>query len=261
MTTQLTLPAAQLVSDPPAGPASLEKPLTVKLGPLTFPDGQPLKQDATQKIGVFVYRTQGSGEEIWNDAQQHWSSAPADPAELAGLTPLPLQFKDGDPAPWQGLLVAAGQKDQAGAARYAKAQNGAPAYRVRAFVSARQNGVDHIGLGPPSAELQFVSLADSQRFAISLDTGDAQTCQQVRLRLKNSTLGEAGYVEIRATGGQEVEIASCTPGGALKARIVLLDNGDIRLEPASGRNIVLAGPLEAERITYQPHNGAARQTL
>ncbi|MFB9240317.1 hypothetical protein IV454_24060 [Massilia antarctica] len=261
MTAQLTLPAVQVLTDPPAGPPSLERPLTLQLGPLSFPDGQPLRQDDTRKIGAFVYRAQGSAEQIWNEGERNWTKVPPDLATLATLTPLPLQFKAGDPAPWQGLLVAAGQKDQGGAARFATAQNGAPAYRLRAFVNARRDGIDYTGLGPPSADLHFVSLAESQRFAVRLDTGDAQNCQQVRLMLKNGALSEAGYVEIRTTGGQEVEIANCTPGGAVKARIVLLDNGDIRLEPASGRNIVLGGTLEAERITYQPHNGAGRLTL
>ena len=261
MTAQLTLPAVQLLTDPPAGPASLERPVTLKLGPLSFPDGQPLRQDDTRKIGAFVYRAQGGAEQIWNEGERNWTSAPADLAVLATLTPLPLQYKDGDPAPWQGLLVAAGQTDQGGAPRYAKAQNGAPAYRLRAFVRAARDGADYVGLGPPSADLQLVSLAESQRFAVRLDTGDAQNCRQVRLMLKNGALSEAGYVEIRSNGGHEVEIANCGAGGAVKARIVLLDNGDIRLEPASGRNIVLGGNLEAERITYQPHNGAGRQTL
>lgn len=261
MTAQLTLPAPILATDPPAGPPSLEKPVTLKLGPLTFPDGQPLQQDDTRKIGVFVYRSSGSGEEIWNDSEQNWTAVPADPAALGALTALPLLFKAGDPAPWQGLLVAAGQKDKGGGPRYITAQNGAPAYRVRAFVQARQNGVEHIGLGPQSPDLHFVSLADSQRFAVQLDTGDAQNCQEVKLMLKNSALNAAGYLQIRTTGGQEVVIANCTPGGAPHARITLMDNGDIRLEPASGRNIVLAGTLEAERINYQPAGGAGRQTL
>ena len=36
-------------------------------------------------------------------------------ATLAALTPLALAFKDGQPEPWQGVLVAAGQKDRNGA--------------------------------------------------------------------------------------------------------------------------------------------------
>jgi hypothetical protein len=48
---------------------------------------------------------------------------------------------------------------------------------------------------------------------------------------------------------------------ALRARIVLLDSGDIRLEPATGRSIVLAGPLDAGIIRFQPHLGGPKQEL
>jgi hypothetical protein len=124
-----------------------------------------------------------------------------------------------------------------------------------------RNGVEHHALGPASTDLQFVSAEDSKRFGIVLDTGKASDARTARMLLKNGSLNPAGYVEIRATGGQEVEIANCDAGGAVLARITLAASGDIRLDPAAGRSIVLGGPLEAQRVSYQPQGGGARQTL
>jgi len=45
------------------------------------------------------------------------------------------------------------------------------------------------------------------------------------------------------------------------ARVTLSADGDIHLAPAPGRQIVLDGPLEAQRISYLPQAGGARQTL
>jgi hypothetical protein len=257
----ITVPAPQFQLDPPGSPPVLEKPLHVRVAAIRYPDGRELAQEDAQRIGAYVYRAAGGGEQVWHDGEQRWVAPPDDIGLLAVMPPLPLQFKAGDAMPWQGVLVAAGQKDRTGTARFAKAVSGSPRYRVRAFALARRDGVDYRGLGAASLDLEFASLADTQRFAVDLDTDDAQTCRRVRLMLKDAGLSEAGYVEIRAAAGQEVEIANCAPGGAVRARIVLEESGDIRLEPASGRRIVLGGMLEAELIRYQPQGGGAKETL
>ncbi|MCK0509719.1 hypothetical protein [Aromatoleum buckelii] len=257
----LSIPVPQLPLDPPDAPPTIERVVNVCLAPLAFADGTALAGDAIDRIGVHLYRAAAGADEIWNDAEQRWGPAPLDLDALAPLPPLPLVFKAGAALPWQGILVAAGAKDRNGAPKIAKATGGNPRYRLRAFVEAHRDGGVYRGLSDPSADLVFASLADTQRFAVSLDTGDAQTCERARLLLKDSALAAAGFVEIRANSGREVEIASCAPDGAVRARIVLLDNGDIRLQPAPGRSIVLAGPLDAEIIRYQPQGGGPKQEL
>jgi len=254
----LPLPAPQFQPDPPGGPLALEKAVKLRLAPLAFADGTPLAGDAIDRIGVHVYRSATGADEIWNETERRWMAVP--PA-LDALAPLPLQFKAGEALPWQGILVAAGQKDRNGAPKIVAAAGGQPRYRLRAFVKAHRDGGLYQGLSDASADLVFVSLADTQRFAVSLDSGDAQTCTRVRLLLKDGALAPAGYVEIRSDGGREVEIANCAAGGAVRARIVLLDSGDIRLEPAAGRSIVLAGPLDAGIVRFQPHLGGPKQEL
>src|SRR5690606_24618353 len=111
--------------------------------------------------------------------------------------------------PWQGLLVAAGQKDKTGAARFAKAIGGSPAYRVRVLARFQIDGALAEGLSAPSADLSFVSATDNDRFAITLDTGQAADCTVVRIQIKNGALQPAAFLELRAHDA-EVEIANCT---------------------------------------------------
>lgn len=256
----LTVPAPELVLDPPSGPAQLEKPVTIRLATVRYPDSQSVGRDDVRKLGALVYRGAIGSEEVWDEGQQRWTGVPADEAALAALEPLPLAPPEGD-GPWSGTLIAVGQKDGAGAPRYAKAQGGVPVYRLRVLAEAVRGGVAHRGLGTPSPDLLFVSGTEQQRFAVEFDTEDAATAGRARLLLKNGALQPAGYLEIRAAGGQEVEVVNCTPSGAALARITLSADGDIHLIPAAGREIVLHGPLEAQRIAYQPQAGGARQTL
>ncbi len=261
MTLPLAVPAPQIRLDPPGGPAVLEKAIDLRLPAIAFPDGTPLTGDALDRMGAHLYRGTPGSEEIWNEDEKRWGAPPPGLDGLSALTPLPMQHLDGDPLPWKGLLVATGQKDRNDAPKIAKAIGGSPSYRLRALVRAHHDGAEYLGLSPPSADLVFLSLADTQRFAVSLDTGDAQTCRKVTIQLKDAGLSPVGLVEIHDTGGREVVIANLGPGGAPRARILLLDNGDIQLEPAPGRSIVLAGTLEAQRIDYQPFAGGPRQTL
>jgi len=257
----LTLPVPQLVFDPPAGPPPIEKPVTVRLGDVLYPDAQALTTDDVRTLGAFVYRGPLGSEEIWDDKGQSWTAAPANADALASMSPLPFSPAAGEPSPWKTMLVAVGQKDKSGNDRFVKAQAGNPVYRLRAYAFAVRNGVEYRALGSPSPDLLFVSAADTTRFTVVLDTADASTATAARLLLKNGSLATAAYLELRATSGQEVEVANCTSSGAVLARITLSSDGSIHLAPAAGGSIVLDGPLEAELVTYQPSGGGGRLTL
>jgi hypothetical protein len=257
----LSVPIPRAIPDPPTGPAELERPVKIAMKAVRYPDGAEVPADDVQKLGAFVYRSAGAGDEVWNDAEQRWQPGPAADTDLAKLTPLALSIKAGDPEPWQGLLVAAGQKDKTGADRYAKAVSGAPLYRLRGFAQARRGSTVYTGFSAFSSDITFVSGMENQRFGISFDTANARDAHRVRLALKNDALAQAGYLEIRASGGQEVEIANCDAAGGVVARVVLLANGDIRVEPRAGQSIVLKGTLEAEEIHYRPRNQTVKQYL
>jgi hypothetical protein len=258
----LTVPAPTVTLDPPGGPAELETPVPLRLGPVRFADGSPVTMNDVRKLGVLLYRVAvpGGPDEIWNDAAKAWQAPPADPAALA---PVPLLFKEGEPEPWQGTLVAIGQKDAAGRERIAAASGGVPRYRVRAVAQAARADGAHAGLGPFSPEWLFTKAADKARFAVTFDTPDttARQATVARLQLKTAALAPAGYVEIRATGGTRVEIAGCDAGGAPLATVVITAAGEIRLRPAAGQRVVVDGDLETERILYRPSGGGAKHLL
>ncbi len=256
----LTLQAPQWQFEPAGPSAQLEKPVTVKLPPVTHADGQTASQDQLQKIGAFVYRSQAGAEELWNEAEQAWQPAASDVATLAALTPIALAFKEGQPEPWQGLLVAAGQKDKAGAPRFAKAVNGQPVYRVRALAQFKRDGAVAEAVSAPSADLSFVSAADKKRFDIALDAPDPADCTVARIQLKTSGLQPAAFIELRASG-PELEIASCDNSGQVRARVILTPAGDIELRPAAGRRVIVHADLEIERLRYLPRNGSLKEEL
>jgi hypothetical protein len=257
----LTVPAPLLVLDPPPGPPALEKPISLMLLGAHYPDLQEVAAADVRTLGILVYRGTGGSEEVWDETSGSWALAPTDESAISALTPLPMSPPKAPGEPWTGTFIAAGQTDAAGNPRFEKAQAGVPAYRLRAVAAAVRDGAEYRGISDPSADLLFVSATDEQRLAVEFDTGRASDAGWARLLLRNAALQRAGYLEIRAAGGQEIELVNCTPSGAVLARVTLTANGDIHLVPAAGRQIALDGPLEAGEITYQPHGGGARQTL
>ena len=252
-----------IVSWPPPSPQpELEGPVQLALTDVTYPDGATVVPDQVLKLGAFVYRFAGGGEEIWNEGAQEWQPAPSDPDALAALAPLPFAFKAGEPLPWQGVLVAAGQKDKVGSDRYAQGVGGIPRYRLRAFARTRRDTGEHTGLSGVSTEFSFVRAADAQRFGVVFDTDTTtpRDCTRARIQLKDSTLVPAGYLELRAVG-REVELASCDTAGSVRARVLITAEGDILLQPAPGRRIVLGAELEAEHIHYRPFGSATKTYL
>ncbi len=265
----LSVPPPAFLLDPPAGPPVLEKPVRVQIGTLHFGDGAEVMVEHARMVGLFVYRTLSGGEEIWDEGTQTWTAPPATLDDLAaalkpmGLAPSPPPPPPPAPAQapiWNGMVVAAGQKDAGGGDRFIKASGGAPAYRVRAFGSAERNGEQYAGLSDPSPDLLFVSMADSQRFAVALDPSPKDPTS-ARMVLKNSALVQTGYVEIRAASpGPQIEIANCDASGNALARITLAADGSIHLTPGGSGQVVLHGTLHADIIDYL-QSGGGRVTL
>ena len=266
----LSLPTPRLTGDGgaplPAAP-KLDAPVAVRLGPVAFPDGVLLQAEDGAELGFFVYRFARPGiEEMWDAAGKRWRPAVTDASALAALKPSPLAFKAGEPEPWQGVLAAKGQKDGAGNDCFVEATAGFPCYWLRVWVKASHAEVDYQGLSNASAQLHFTSAASTQRFGVVLapDPKKPDTCTQARVQLKNDSMAPAGYIEIRTTSGQEVEITNCDAGGQPLARVTLTADGDISLHPAPGRSVILDGPLAADTISYRSSGapaGSARKDL
>lgn len=257
----LQVSAPELVLASPDAAPALEQPVGLRLASPRYLDGGEVAPQELRVVGAFVYRGPPGAEELWDEAARAWSTPPTDEARLAELVPLALSPAASGAAPWTGTLVAIGATDHAGAPRFAKAVGGAPAYRVRAFARALRAGVEHGALGPPSPDLRFVTATEGQRFRVLFDTGRASDAGSARIVLVDGAGRAAGQLEIRAAGAREVEIASCGPGGDPLALLTWTSEGDLRLAPAPGRRIVLAGPLEAQELSYLPAGGGARRWL
>ena len=249
----LTVPAPVLqFADAGGGAAAIEQPLTVLLGPVTAA-GTVVPPPALAGYGFAVVRrsTAGAAAEVWDDKGKQWLvDAPA-----ASATPIGLSYRDGDPAPWQGMLVAAGAADATGAPAFSKAVGGYPQYTVRGAFRTTAGGPVN---GPSSAPFTLAGAADKNLMVVG--PGDGETplqATQTRVLLKDPGLQEIGALVIdRDAPGAVVTIRN-----AAGASVVLRADGGIELHPAAGRELLVAGNLEADYVTYRPAGGGPKRVL
>ncbi|HKP51317.1 MAG TPA: hypothetical protein VJ183_01550 [Chloroflexia bacterium] len=250
--------------DAGGGRAALENPVEVLCASPTFPDGSTFGQADLGTAGFLVYRMMSAGAlwEVWDGNAKEWV---AQTGAEATLKKEPLTYKDGKPLPWQGMLVAAGQKDKSEQDQYATVTppSAHPQYAVRAYFSAKRGEQEYSGLSAASAPVSFVSMTDAIRAGLSIPKGQKpMSATQVTIFLRDASLVTIGSVDIRADGGSsEITISNASSAGSPLAQVILTSAGEIRLIPASTQKVVITGPLETEQITYQPQGGGAKQTL
>ncbi len=212
------------------------KPIHIVCGSVTFAAphpaaGSPIDPLQASLFGYRLYRKQSSGAGgVWDAAAKQWMGAGAQPQ------PQTLFLQDGV---WQGLLVAMGQTDAAGAPLLATSPlTHYPRYYVRClFAAADAAGVVQSGESGPSADFEVVTLADSKRAGLALQPEDAAAAEHILLFLKDSGLVERGRIEIRRDGsGFRIDLA------VAGASVTLDSSGDIHLAPAAGRSVYLDGP-------------------
>lgn len=261
----LTVQAPTLkYEDAGGGRATLENPVEVLCAAPTFPDGSAFGQEDLGMAGFLVYRVMGAGAlwEIWDGNAKQWVTQTG--AE-ATLKKEPLTYKEGDPLPWQGILVAAGQKDKSEQDQYATVTPPSPypQYAVRAFFSAKKGGQEYSGLSAASAPVSFVSMTDAIRAGLSIPKGQKpMSATRVTIFLRDANLVTIGSLDIRADGGSsEITISNANGAGATLAQVILTSTGEIRLSPALTQKVVITGPLEAEVIRYQPQIGGDKEYL
>lgn len=246
-----------------SGAATLEKPIDVKCAAVMFPNGNAFDQSKLGAAGFFTYRQSAPGAlfHIWDEGAKEWTPDPGAP--LPDAQPKPFAFKQGDPLPWQGLLIAVGQKDKAGQNQFAPAVNDFPLYFTRAYFASTVAGTPFSGLSAPSASVRFIRVADTMLAGVEIGEGEEPpNATQIRVFLRYPEKHNIGIVQITRSGSDaQVDIANLNANGSVKAVIRLLANGDISLEPAPGRRVIVAAPLETETILYRPAGGGAKQLL
>jgi hypothetical protein len=252
----MTIPKPTLqFEDAGGGTAALEKPVNVLIGEVK--EGTTaLGPDLLATFGLFSYRraTSGAGLEIWDDGAKQWKPDPG--TAVDSIKPSMLANKQGDPNPWQGIVVAAGGKDSSGQPQFAKAKSGYPSYSFRAWF-ATKDGTDK-KLSDPTDNLQFVGSSDKNLMVVGPgDDEKPEEATQSRVQLKDTSLNVIGQLLIeRDSPGARVTVSN-----AAGASVVLHPDGHIELKPAAGKNVVVSGDLETERITYQPSGGGPKREL
>jgi hypothetical protein len=234
----LIVPIPILTANGAAGPLFSEAaPITIACNPVTWEDGTPIDPLQTKHFGYFLYRKQSSGAgQIWDAAARKWLSATAQPE------PETLFYQDGQ---WQGLLVAIGQQDAAGAPMLATdLLTHYPRYYVRCLFSAADPAGDYyVGLSGPSADFELLSMSATNRAGVGMEPEDAAAAERIFLFLKDAGLAERGRVEIRRQGSSAV-VSLTVVAGVSTATVTILDDGNIVLTPASGQKVFLDGNVQ-----------------
>jgi hypothetical protein len=231
MALQVSIP--QLSAEGATGVVFSEsKPISIVCSSITFSDGTPIDPLQTTLFGYRLYRKQSSGAgQVWDSATQTWLNPTAQPQ------PQSLFFQEGI---WQGLLIAIGQKDAAGAPMLAtNPLTHFPRYSVRCLFAANDSaGVLHEGESGASADFEMLTMADSTRAGVGMQPDDPAETERFFLFLKDGGLSERGRIEIRRDGaGFRIDL---TVAGAT---VTLAADGDIHLTPAAGQRVLLNGPV------------------
>lgn len=246
----LTVPAPTLAFRPaPPGVAMAEDALKLGLPPVLLPDGREFTDQVAGSSGFFLYRLPVAGpptHEVWNDDTGLWEAAID--SVTATRKPRPLLYKAGQPVRWEGVLVAVADK---------AIEVGAREYYLRAFFrAAGAPAVD--GFSSPTQVLRFMAAADLARAGVKI-TPDRDTATEMEVFLRNAAGQVLGSLKLEASGQVTV---SNQAGAAVTVRA----NGDIEARPASGRSVIVSGPLDvagnltvtgnvdARRIFYTPNN-------
>src|SRR5687767_6635372 len=108
----LTVPEPTLTSPGVIGAVlGSEKPINLLCGPVTLPGGKTLGPTTATHFGYLLFRETAPGlVAVWDEKNQTWSP-PATTVEEQQLFP--------EEPMWKSILVAVGQKDSAGADKFA----------------------------------------------------------------------------------------------------------------------------------------------
>jgi hypothetical protein len=262
----LIVPTPDLKFEPLVpGIAAQEQPVEVRLAAVQFPDGSPFMPKDMVSAGFLVYRQSGPAAslDVWDTDGKAWRLESA--ARLDDLQAQAMAYKEGDPLPWLGLLVALGQKDGAGKDLFEGQPSGFPRYGFRARFVGRRGQEQLKGLSPPSAFVGFAKISDQNQAGLAIQPdGPPKDATEVQLFLRNASRQEIGSLLIKADGGSAViEITNFTAGGTPLAQMALLSTGEIQLKPGNGKKVIIEGDLETNRISYVPNlaTGSTRVPL
>jgi hypothetical protein len=254
----LTIPQPTLKFEAVEGLAVLEKPVLVQSLQPTLPDGSGFDQDDLGTAAFFTYRRRLAGTiiEVWDEDGKEWKAEAS--VSLNNLKATPLQFKQGEPSPWQGMLIATGKKDKNNQDQFQPAGPASPAYFVRSSFSSADTNAGVSGLSVPSAPFEFLTFADAVLGGLAFGENEKpENATEIKILLRGPGRKLIGSLEIKNVGNEaQIELANRDGSGAPRALIRLLPDGDVLIQPAAGKSLLVLGPLNADRIVFQPADAA-----
>lgn len=210
------------------GLAVWEKPITLSCTAVTFPDGTLFLPEHLGSAGFFMYRRQAPAAaiEIWNDDAEEWNPDPG--RNLGHLTLRPFYFDEALSSPWQGIMVAAGQKDNHG--NFFVERNGGafPQYFFRAYFESGDRSETISGLSAPTTPIRFINFIGAIRAGLTAGENEfPENANEIKLFLRNGSRALIGYVKIKNVSDKGViEIINFDQIGRQLASIEMLPDGD-----------------------------------
>lgn len=242
------------------------KPLVVRSEAARRADGTSVDPQTLARLGFVVTRrlTAGAAEEAWDSGASAW--APLATLVSGGLAREslelgPFEYTPAGPVPFVGTAMLADEE------RYPRAPLGAyPRYAVRSYFETARDSVRTAGLSSPTA---LYSVSDERAFLASMESERGDEPEWIELYLLDPMRVARGKVELRRAGSDAgVHAWTANASAEERARLQLLENGsveivtrradpsrraaiaidasgDVRVEPARGRRVYVAG-LEIE---------------
>lgn len=229
-----SVPAPSLQYDS-IGPnvATIEKPVTIVGPAVKLPDNTPVTDQIVGLVaGFLLYRqTPGDpGPQVWDGNAKAWKAG-TDAVALT-LQPKPLAYKEGS---WEGLFVATADKGavEAGNIQYS--------FRTLFRVPYQESTLAAVSL--PTTAIRFVAAADAMQAGIQMiDAPESAT--EMKIYLRNAAKEVIGSVHlVNQSGTARIDVSN-TAG----ARVRLASNGDVELQPANGRSVIVQGHLVTDTL-------------
>ena len=228
----LTVPVPVLVdADAAINPtsATTERPIQVEVAPILV-DGAALDGSVRPAIvGFETLRIRAGVAEIFDSAASLWAPDAAD----AKRPTAPLVYTVGKPRPWAGTLIAGSLEGLAASDEVF----------VR-VVATLPGAAPASGVSPASSRIKFVPLRDRMRAGLILDPEKPESSTSIELVLRNANLTQVGVIRLSTTGGG----CNAEIGNSSGAKVTLLPNGDIELQPGGSGAVRVKGTIVADHF-------------
>ena len=219
----LTVPAPDLVLDPPAGPPALEKPVNVRLAaPRAIPTAAASPESTSRRSACSSTAAPAAHEEVWDEASEVWTRRAGSMSRrlAAAHAASPVRPAPGRPGgPWDGHRWS--RPDRRTPPGAALREGRREARRRTGFAPSRTAARDGRGTSGVSGAVRRTccsSARPSAALAVAFDTETPQTPNSARLLLKNAASRRPATSRSAPRGGQRGRDRQLRRGRAAPSR-------------------------------------------